>query len=100
MRLPRVRFTVRRMMLVLVVVGVLIHLTVSAWRVRAQRTMHLHTGIVIGDGGLPGTFSGVRTETFWPAYCRRLTGFTWREGCGFANRPPLLNLLAEKCELN
>jgi hypothetical protein len=99
MRLPQIRFTVRRMMVVLLSIGVVIHLTVAAWRVRAPRTMHLHTAITVNDGGLPGTFSGVRSETFWPAYCRRLIGLTWREECGFADRALHLNLRAEKCEL-
>jgi hypothetical protein len=95
MRLPRVRFTVRRMMIVVLCLGVVLHLTVATWRVHRSGGVHLHSAIFENAFG-PGWGVAVREQPFWPAFWRRSTGLAWGD-----QRTCLMgdNALMEKCEL-
>jgi hypothetical protein len=93
MRLPRVRFTVRRMMVVVLCLGIVLHLAVTAWRVYpATRGSHVHTAVADMDP-IPSDCLAMIRPPFWPTYARRLIGLSWtcrREG----------RWLLEICELD
>jgi len=81
MRMPKVRFTVRRMMVALVFFAIFLHLSVTAWRVYGKG-FHLHTSVIIHHNhsashpnGFPGRFDnfGARVP-FWTRYWRCLVG--------------------------
>jgi hypothetical protein len=97
MRLPRVRFTIRRMMVMVACVAVGLYLAVTAWQTSAYRPYHLHTAIMAADES-PGTYTdfGVR-PSFWPSYWHRLTSFRWPGGRPCAARSNRIRL--EMCEL-
>ena len=58
MRLPRVRFTIRRMMVMVACVAVGLYLAVTAWQTSAYRPHHIHTAIMAADES-PGTYTGI-----------------------------------------
>jgi hypothetical protein len=97
MRLPRVRFTIRRMMVLVACVAAGLYLAMTAWQTYSDRPDHIHTA-VMADVELPGTYTafGVRTP-FWPSYWRRLTGFHWpgRRHCAARSK----SIRLEICEL-
>ena len=100
MRLPRIRFTVRRMMALVFVLGVVLHLGTTAWRVNRSRGQHLHTGLQDGIP-IPTKVTFWRLRPFWPTCGRALVGLSWKDW-----RPgrPLCcqskdGLLEETCEL-
>lgn len=73
MRLPRVRFTVRRMMVAVLCLGIVIHLTSTALRVYRGGRWHVHTAIAVGDR-MPAPYVAVKPRPFWPIYWRALLG--------------------------
>lgn len=93
MGLPRIRFTVRRMMTGVLFLGIVFHLAVTTWRVYPSARPHLHTAINIVDG-LRGRFTAIRRQPFWPTYWRILR--SWR---GDPVCPRADGCLLEKCEL-
>src|SRR5947209_6430295 len=66
MRIPKIRFTVRGMMVIVLAVGIFLHVTTAAWRAYRSGFPHLHSSIV-EYGGNPGKAVSVRSEPFWPA---------------------------------
>ncbi len=78
MPVPRMRFTVRRMMVFVLCLGIILHLTVAAWRAHLYGGYHLHSNIVPGEFG-PGWGIAVRSQPFWPTFWRHSTGLTWGE---------------------
>lgn len=75
MRLPRVRFTVRRMMIGVLCLALVLHLAITAWQTYRTGGQHVHSFIV--ENG-PGWGVAVRKQPFWPTFWRRLTGLSWR----------------------
>jgi hypothetical protein len=104
MKWPRVRFTVRRMMVLVLVLGVATHLGLTAWRVGRGtgrwKNMHVHSAVVDQDP-IPANFMSVQPAPFWPSYWRALLGRSWKDWP--LDRPlcrrAAPNLLAEWCEL-
>jgi hypothetical protein len=93
MRLPRIRLTVRGMMLVVLGVGICLHVTMAAWRAHRYGTPHLHSAIV-KYGNNPGKAVAVRSEPFWPSFLRHSTGLSWGRGCLMQG-----DAMLEMCEL-
>jgi len=84
MRKSRVRFTVRRMMVVVIFFGICLHGSLTVWRVYGKSS-HAHTFVVIAHDhpmahpdGFPGTgfFMGIKVP-FWTRYWRCLVGQAW-----------------------
>lgn len=93
MRIPKIRFTVRAMMVIVLAVGICLHVTTAAWRAYRSGYPHLHSAIV-EQGGNPGKAVSVRSEPFWPAFLRHATGLSWGRGCFIGG-----DALMEMCEL-
>lgn len=99
---PRVRFTVRRMMAMVLVFAVTLHLSLTAYRVFTGRTKHMHTSIVVLDDGSAGGYAnGAAQPPFWPCYWRGILGMPWRQQglCKQGMKPPgTASLFLETCE--
>src|SRR5262249_46820389 len=80
MRLRRIRFTVRGMMVIVLAVGICLHLSFAAWRAHRSDFPHLHSAIVT-TGGNPGKAVAVRDLPFWTAFLRHATGWSRGKGC-------------------
>ena len=97
MRWPRFRFTVRRMMVLVVFLALALHLGVTAWKVRHRSPGHIHTGIMNEDE-FPGRyfFAGQR-QAFWPSFWRRSLGLSLKDlrTCGVGGKA-----VADVCELD
>jgi hypothetical protein len=103
MKWPRVRFTVRGMMVLVLVLGITAHLGITAWRVhrvaRQWKNLHTHTAVV--ENPKLGWFQAIHPAPFWPSYERALLGRSWKDWpldrplC----RPATTHLLEEWCEL-
>ena len=104
MRWPRPRLTVRRMMVLVLVLGVGLHLGHTAWRVGRPGNSHVHTGIIgiTSDSG-PGWMMFTQRQPFWAAYWRALAGRSWKdwplEGPVCRKSRGSDGLLLETCEL-
>src|SRR5262249_29960343 len=77
MRVPRVKFTVRRTMALVLAFGVVSHLALTAWRVYPAPGTHLHSWIVITDGIASPCFNPEARSLFFSRYWRCLLGFPW-----------------------
>jgi hypothetical protein len=79
MRLPRIRFTVRRMMLLVLLLALTSHLGVTAWKVRYRSPGHVHTGIM-NDVDFPGRFFFAgQKQAFWPSFWRQSLGLSLKD---------------------
>jgi hypothetical protein len=103
MKWPRKRFTVRRMMVLVLVLGVATHLGITAWRVHPRTTqfrhLHVHTGISANNTG-NAIVCHLLPRPFWPTYWRALVGLTWKDwplGRPLCQSHP--GWLEERCEL-
>ena len=83
--MQRPRVTLRALMVVVLAIGIIFHLVLTAYRVHGVREYHLHTYVAIHNGyPLMISDSGAKTP-FWPRYWRCLLGRPWRRQalCGF-----------------
>jgi hypothetical protein len=95
MRLLRLRFTTRRAMALVLLVGITLHLTITSWRVYWSRPTHIHTGVMGGDQDL-GWLMGNQRQAFWPVFWRRAVGLSSKDrSCTIGGR-----VLEEICELD
>jgi hypothetical protein len=80
----RLRFTIRRLMALVVIIAVILGIALPAWEVYSAKEYHVHQGIDM-SGGTPtlASWGGIQPP-FWPRYLRRLTGRPWRrQPCTF-----------------
>jgi hypothetical protein len=96
--MPRPRFSLRTMMAMVLVLGIILHLGLSAWRVQTTKAYHVHTSIVIQRGEVPAACSTIMARPpFWARYWRCVLGRPW-QGRGLCPRDD--HGLLEMCELD
>jgi hypothetical protein len=98
MRLSRVQFSIKWMMLLTLCLGVLFHLALTAWTVYPVRSLHMHTAILVEDG-LPGSYQAIVRQPFWLTYSRCLVGLPWKGG-SLCRKEFNQTVLLEMCELD
>jgi hypothetical protein len=70
------KLSIRTLIAVVLVAGVVVWLSVSAYEVYSAKDVHMHTYV---DTGEPPRLAGWnRPAPFWPRYARRLLGRSWR----------------------
>jgi hypothetical protein len=70
------RLSVRALMALVLLAGLVLWLTISALEVYSAKDFHMHTFV---NSGPPPSFAGWnRPAPFWPRYARRLFGRPWR----------------------
>lgn len=78
MRLPRVRFTVRGLMVFVLACGLTFHLAFAAIRVSVDKGYHSHTWVIIQGGKPFFTLASAEQPPFWPRYWRCIIGQPWK----------------------
>jgi hypothetical protein len=92
---PRIRSTVRQMMAFIFCLGIILHLSLAAWRAHRYGGKHVHSAIFDGEFG-PCWGVAVRNRPFWPSFWRSSTGLAWRDqGTCRMGGPAMM----EMCEL-
>ena len=95
MKLPRVRLTVRRLMALILGLGLMLHFGIAAWQVEHARKRHVHTAIIDGNP-IPSWTMDLQREPFWPLYWHRTLRLPMAPSRECFKGPPLV---AEACSL-
>lgn len=78
MRLPRLRFTVRSLMCLVLILGIALHFGLAALRVHSAKEVHAHIWFSIQEGIPNMTMNMAIRPPFWPRYWRCLEGLPWK----------------------